>query len=155
MTFPQVAAAGQSSELTGSGQIGAPVIGRTITSPSDIGFAVTSSGGYFLCSMSGPVTGGFMGLTVMDVEGPVTPHSLLIRADRASFSGNATITLVPGMGGQPVQVLNNVAFTVAVGLGGPGKGNLVLTIPAFTRALGGDTGGVLNIGRIAVGGGEK
>jgi hypothetical protein len=139
------------SQLTGSGLISAPLAGRTISSPSDIGFAVTSSGGSFVCSMSGPVTGNFMGLTVMDVEGPVTPGSFSLKGDTATFTGTATITLVPGMHGESFQVLNGIAYKVTATLGGPGKGSMILDIPAFTATLGGDTGGVLKLGRIGLG----
>jgi len=51
--------AGSSVQLVGAGLIGNPVPGKTITSPSDFGFAVTANGGPFVCSMVGPLTGGF------------------------------------------------------------------------------------------------
>jgi hypothetical protein len=60
-----------SSQLMGGGLIGAPIQGKTINSPSDFGLAVTADGGTFVCSMAGPLTGNFMGMTVMTVEGPV------------------------------------------------------------------------------------
>lgn len=138
-------------QLTGVGQVGRPLHGQTIKSPSDFGFAVSKAGGNFLCSMGGSVTGGFMGLTLMDVEGPVAPHSLVVREGVASFAGIATIALVPGMHGEKVQILNNIPFSVTVGLGGPEDGYLILRIPAFTGVLGGDTGGKLRIGRIVWG----
>ncbi len=134
------------TQLVGAGLIGGPIPGKTIDSPSDFGFAVTRDSGTFVCSMAGPLTGGFKGLKVMTVEGPVDRGSLKIMGTTATFSGKATVVLVPGMQKEPVQVLNDVPFTVAVGLGGPGKGWLRMTVPAFTKTLGGDTGGMLKIG---------
>ncbi len=139
------------SQLVGGGLIGRPIQGKTIDSPSDFGFAVTSDGGTFVCSMAGPLTGGFKGLKVMTVEGPVDKGSLKIMGTTAMFAGKATVVLVPGMQKEPVQVLSNVAFTVFVGLGGPGKGWLMMKVPAFTKVLGGDTGGWIKAGSISLG----
>ena len=85
------------------------------------GFAVTANGGTFVCSMAGPLTGGFKRLKVMTVEGPVAKGSLRVRGGTATFDGTATVVLVPGMKKEPVQILSNIPFTVTVGLGGPGK----------------------------------
>lgn len=52
------------------------------------------------------------------------------------------------MSKEPVQVLDNVAYTVTVGLGGTGKAWLIMKVPAFTKTLGGDTGGTVKIGSI-------
>jgi len=138
-------------QVVGAGLIGRPVPGKTIDSPSDFGFAVTREGGTFVCSMAGPLTGGFKGLKVMTVEGPVDKGSLKLMGTTATFSGKATVVLVPGMQKEPVQVLNAVPFTVAVGLGGPDKGWLMMKVPAFTKVLGGDTGGMVKIGSITGG----
>ncbi|MGQ0551404.1 MAG: hypothetical protein ACT4PY_17225 [Armatimonadota bacterium] len=137
------------TQLVGAGLIGAPISGKTIDSASDFGFAVTRDGGTFVCSMAGPLTGGFKGLKVMTVEGPVDRGSLKFMGNTATFTGKATVVLVPGMQKEPVQILNDVPFTVNVGLGGPGKGWLRMTVPAFTKTLGGDTGGTLKIGSIS------
>ena len=138
-------------QVVGAGLIGRPIPGKTIDSPSDFGFAVTSEGGTFVCSMAGPLTGGFKGLKVMTVEGPVDKGSLKLMGTTAMFGGKATVVLVPGMQKEPVQVLNEVPFTVAVGLGGPGKGWLMMKVPAFTKVLGGDTGGMVKVGSITGG----
>ncbi len=138
-------------QVVGAGLIGRPVPGKTIDSPSDFGFAVTSEGGTFVCSMAGPLTGGFKGLKVMTVEGPVDKGSLKIMGTTATFNGKATVVLVPGMQKEPVQLLNEVPFTVAVGLGGPDKGWLMMKVPAFTKVLGGDTGGMVKVGSITGG----
>ncbi|KRT76171.1 MAG: hypothetical protein XU14_C0061G0006 [Armatimonadetes bacterium CSP1-3] len=140
--------AGSSAQLVGGGLIWDPLRGKTIDSPSDFGFAVTAEGGIFVCSMAGPLTGGFKGLKVMTVEGPVTKGSLKVTGRTATFSGKATVVLVPGMSKEPVQVLDNVAYTVTVGLGGAGKAWLIMKVPAFTKTLGGDTGGTVKIGSI-------
>ncbi len=139
-----------SMELVGAALIGAPLPGKTISSTSDVGFAVTTEGGTFICSMAGPLTGGFKGLKVMTVEGPVTRDSLVVKSNTASFSGKATVVLVPGMDKGAVQLLNDVPFTATVGLGGPGRGWLILKVPAFTKTLGGNTGGMIKVGRFSL-----
>jgi hypothetical protein len=139
-----------SMQLVGGGLIGAPIQGKTINSPSDFGLAATADGGTFVCSMAGPLTGNFMGMTVMTVEGPVTKGTLKITGRTATFAGNATVVLVPGMKKEPVEVLNNVPYSVIVGLGGPGKGWLMMKVPQFTKVLGGDTGGMIKVGSIAL-----
>jgi hypothetical protein len=139
-----------SAELVGAALIGHPVSKKTIPSTSDVGFAVTAAGGMFVCSMAGPVTGGFKGLKVMTVEGPVTRGSFKVSGNTASFSGRATVVLVPGMNKAAVQLINDVPFTASVGVGGPGKGWLILKVPAFTKTLGGNTGGVIRVGRFSL-----
>lgn len=144
------AATAPSTQLVGAGLISHPIKGKTISSASDFGFAATASGGTFLCSMAGPLTGGFKGLKVMTVEGPVTAGSLKIRGRTASFSGRATVILVPGMDNSAVQIMSNVPFTVTVGTGGAGKAWLTMKVPQFTKVLGGDTGGTVKLGSIRV-----
>ncbi|MBI2200838.1 MAG: hypothetical protein HYU43_02740 [Armatimonadetes bacterium] len=150
LTGPRTAATAPRVQLVGAGLIGNPIAGKTINSPSDFGFAVTATGGTFVCSMAGPLTGGFKGLKVMTVEGPVTAGSLKIRGRTASFSGKATVILVPGMDNSAVQILASVPFTVTVSTGGAGKASLTMKVPQFTKVLGGDTGGVVKIGSIRV-----
>ncbi len=135
--------------LVGAGLIGTPLPGKTIDSPSDFGFAVSAEGGTFVCSMAGPLTGGFKGLTVMTVEGPITAGSLKVMGATATFKGNATVVLVPGMDKSAVQILPNIPFTVTVGLGGPGKAWLIMKVSQFTKTLSGDTGGLLKMGSIS------
>lgn len=140
----------QPTQLVGGGLIGPPIEGRTIDSPSDFGLAVTADGGTFVCSMAGPVTGNFMGMTAMTVEGPVTKGTLIISGNTATFAGTATVVLVPGMKKEPVEVLDNVPYSVTVGLGGPGTGRLIMKVPQFAKTLGGDTGGTIKIGSITL-----
>ncbi len=137
-------------QLVGAGLISNPIPGKTINSPSDFGFAVTRDGGTFVCSMAGPLTGGFKGLKVMTVEGPVAKGSLRVRGGIATFSGSATVVLVPGMKKEPVQILSNVPYSVTVGVGRAGKAWLMMKVPAFTKVLGGDTGGVVKVGSITL-----
>jgi hypothetical protein len=140
--------AASSLQLVGAGLIEHPISGRTISSASDFGFAVTMAGGTFVCSMAGPLTGGFKGLKVMTVEGPVTKGSLRVQGNRATFRGSATVVLVPGMNKEAVQVISNVPYSVTVGFGGAGKAWLEMKVPSFTKTLGGNTGGTVKIGSI-------
>lgn len=139
-------------EIHGTGRVREPIPGVTVPSPSDFGFSVDATGGYFLCSMFGPETGGFLGCQLMTVQGVVTPGSLEVRRGAAIFSGRLDIFLFPNVFTTPPEPWLLAAandFTVNVVLGGRGKGRLVLHIPAVTEAIGGDTGGVLDRGLIA------
>ena len=131
----------------GAGRIGDPIPGATIPSLSDFGFAVSDDKGTFVCSMAGPETGGFAGFRVMTVEGPVTPGSLQVRGREIRFSGQATIVLIP-LGGAGQTVLDNVPFSIIARTGKDNHAQMILEIPAFTQALGGNTGGILAQGEI-------
>ena len=148
--WPSASGASSTVQVVGGGLIGSPISGKTINSPSDFGFAATADGGTFVCSMAGPLTGGFKGLKVMTVEGPIAKGSLRVKGNTATFAGAATVVLVPGMKKEPVQILSNIPFTVTVGLGGPGKAWLIMKVPAFTQVLGGNTGGVVKVGSITL-----
>lgn len=148
-TAPSVAAAGRGAQIVGSGRIGRSVEGKTIPSPSDFGFTADLVGGMFVCSMYGPETGGFRGCTLMTVEGIVTPNSFQLFRGTATFSGLVAIFVFPDVfTGGPYLNLGGVAFQVSVVLGGPGKASMVLHMPAVVDALGGDTGGIVEFGRI-------
>ena len=138
------------ASVIGTGRIGNPIQGTTIPSASDFGFAVSGRSGTFVCSMAGPETGGFAGFRVMLVEGPVTPGSLEIHGRDVSFSGFATIALIPGMNGASQTVLDGVPYTVSARPGPAGRARMILNIAAFTQALGGDTGGVVAQGTIRI-----
>jgi hypothetical protein len=65
---------------------------------SQLGFSATNSGGSFLCVMAGR-SGGFLfgpweSIQQMQVQGRVTPGSLSITGDVATFSGTAKIHVV-------------------------------------------------------------
>jgi len=137
-------------QIYGVGRIGDPIAGRTIPGPSDFGFTVDPQGGTFVCSMFGE-TGGFKGCNIMTVQGGVTPRSLQIFRGTATFSGKVDIFVQPDVFvniGDPFLSLADLDFQVEAKLGGPGKASMILTIPAATPAVGGDTGGVLQFGRI-------
>jgi len=138
------------ASVIGTGRIGNSIQGTTIPSASDFGFAVSGRSGTFVCSMAGPETGGFAGFRVMLVEGPVTPGSLEIHKRDVSFSGFATIALIPGLNGASQTVLDGVPYTVSARPGQAGSARMILNIPAFTQALGGDTGGVVAQGAIRI-----
>ncbi len=139
------------ASVTGSGRIGNPIQSTTIPSASDFGFAVSGRGGTFVCSMAGPETGGFAGFRVMLVEGPVTPGSLETHGTDVSFSGFATIALIPGLNGSDQTVLDEVPYTVSARPGPARRARMILNIPAFTQALGGNTGGIVAQGDIRIG----
>src|SRR5438445_5428997 len=138
------------ASVIGAGRIGNPIQGTTIPSASDFGFAVSRRSGTFVCSMAGPETGGFAGFRVMLVEGPVTPGSLEFHERDVSFSGFATIALIPGMNGAGQTVLDGVPYTVSAQPGPARRARMILNIPAFTPALGGDTGGFVAQGAIRI-----
>ena len=89
-------------------------------------------------------------MKVMTGEGPVTGGTLKITGSTVAFAGNATVGLVPGMKKEPVEILNNVPYSVTVGLGRSGKGWLIMRVPQFTKVLGGDTGGIVKTGSITL-----
>ena len=134
--------------VVGGGRIGAKIPGETIPSPSDFGFAVNEDGGTFVCSMAGPETGGFAGFQVMLVEGPVAAKTLRVSGRHVSFTGRATVVLIPGMNGASQTVLNGIPYSVSARTGTSGTAAMILSIPAFTQALGGDTGGIVRQGAI-------
>ena len=138
------------ASVIGAGRIGKPIQATTIPSASDFGFAVSRRSGTFVCSMAGPETGGFAGFRVMLVEGPVTSGSLEFHERYVSFSGLATIALIPGMNGAGQTVLDGVSYTVSARPGPARRARMILNIPAFTQALGGDTGGFVAQGAIRI-----
>ncbi len=143
------AAAARGPQIVGTGRIGRNLEGKTIPSPSDFGFGAHSGGGQFVCSMFGPETGGFKGCTLMTVEGIITPNSLQIFRGSATFSGTVSVFVFPDVfSGGPYLNLGGLAMQVTVQLGGPGKATMILHIPSVTDAVGGDTGGIVEVGRI-------
>ena len=143
-------AAPRKPQLYGVGRIGQNLEGLTIPSPSDFGFTVSAEGGSFVCSMFGPATGGFKGCNIMTVEGSVVPGSLQVHRGTASFSINVSIFASPDVftNSGPILNIGPLPGTIEVKLGGPGKATMVMTIPDVTAAVGGDTGGIVEFGRI-------
>src|SRR3989441_7165928 len=117
------------ASVIGTGRIGNPIQGTTIPSASDFGFAVSGRSGTFVCSMAGPETGGFAGFRVMLVEGPGTPGSLEIHQRDVSFSGFATVALIPGLKGASQTVLDGVPNAVSARLGPAKCARTILNIP--------------------------
>ena len=146
----EAGAANRGPQIFGSGRVHAPLEGRTIPSPSDFGFAVHPDGGTFVCSMFGPETGGFKGCNLMTVEGVVLANSLQIHRGVATFAGRVAILVSPDVftNSGPVLSIAPTEFTVEARLGGPGDAYMILHIPAVTSTLGGDTGGIIEFGRI-------
>jgi len=145
------ARAARGPQIVGTGRIGKN-IAQTIPSPSDFGFAADREGGQFVCSMYGPGTGGFKGCNIMTVQGIITPSSLQIFRGSATFTGTVGIFASPDVFTNSGLILNlgNIPITVTVELGGPGKATMILhvDVPDVTHAVGGDTGGVVEVGRI-------
>lgn len=157
LTSVWVASAREVPQLSvaGGGRIGAHIPDETIPSPSDFGFAVNEDGGTFVCSMAGPETGGFAGFQAMLVAGPVAAKTLRVSGRHVSFAGKATVVLIPGMNGASQTVLDGISYSVSARTGTSGTATMILSIPAFTQALGGDTGGIVRQGAIGFTGRES
>ena len=148
---PSAAEAMRKPQIYGVGRIGGQNLeGQTIPSPSDFGFTASAEGGSFVCSMFGPATGGFKGCNIMTVEGSVVPGSLQVHRGTASFSIEVAIFASPDVftNSGPILNIGPLPGTIQVKLGGPGKATMQMTIPDVTAAVGGDTGGVVEFGRI-------
>jgi hypothetical protein len=89
---------------------------------SQFGFgAVFRSGsvqGHFNCVMAG--RSAVSGLRLMKVDGQIASGSVDVAAGAATFSGSGTLYMN--------NAISQVAFTVYVTSGGPGKGTLQLTV---------------------------
>jgi len=92
---------------------------------SQLGFTATSSGGSFLCVMAGR-SGGFPfgpweNIQQMQVQGRVTPGSLSISGNVATFSGTAKIHVVgTTSSGRLAVTLSDVPFVSTQAAGGAG-----------------------------------
>jgi hypothetical protein len=119
MFAPSVAAS-SGPAVRGGGVVDGP-LGVT----SQLGFTATSSGGSFLCVMAGR-SGGFPfgpweNIQQMHVQGRVTPGSLSITGDDATFSGTATIHVVGTTStGRLAMTLTDVPFVSTQAAGGAG-----------------------------------
>jgi hypothetical protein len=104
---------------------GGGVVDGPLGSTSQLGFTATSSGGSFLCVMAGR-SGGFPfgpweNIQQMHVQGRVTPGSLSITGDVATFSGTATIHVVGTTStGRLAMTLTDVPFVSTQAAGGAG-----------------------------------
>jgi hypothetical protein len=101
---------------------------------SQLGFTATSSGGSFLCVMAGR-SGGFPfgpweDIQQMQVQGRVTPGSLSITGDVATFIGTATIHVVGTTStGRLAMTLSDVPYVSTQGAGGAGVAWHLLEVP--------------------------
>jgi len=151
LAAPPLARAARGVRVVGAGRIGANLPGITIESPSEFSFACDAEGGFFLCSMFGPDVGGWKGCQLMTLQGRVTAGTLAIRRDTATFSGEFSMFVFPDVFSNPPGPYLSAAgvqFDVNAVIGGPGKARMILHVPLVTETLGGDTGGVVELGRI-------
>jgi len=120
MALAPSAVASSGPAVRGGGVVDGP-LGVT----SQLGFSATSSGGSFLCVMAGR-SGGFpfgpwQNIQQMHVQGRVTPGSLSITGDVATFSGTATIHVVgTTSSGRLAMTLSDVPFVSTQAAGGAG-----------------------------------
>ena len=114
------AVASSGPAVRGGGVVDGP-LGMT----SQLGFTASSSGGSFLCVMAGR-SGGFPfgpweNIQQMQVQGRVTPGSLSITGDVATFSGTARIHVVgTTSSGRLAMTLSDVPFVSTQAAGGAG-----------------------------------
>jgi hypothetical protein len=120
MALAPSAAASSGPAVRGGGVVDGPP-GTT----SQLGFTATGSGGSFLCVMAGR-SGGFPfgpweNIQQMQVQGRVTPGSLSITGDVATFSGTAKIHVVgtTASGGLAI-TMSDVPFVSTQAAGGAG-----------------------------------
>jgi hypothetical protein len=120
MALAPSAAASSGPAVRGGGVVDGPP-GTT----SQLGFTATSSGGSFLCVMAGR-SGGFPfgpweNIQQMQVQGRVTPGSLSITGDVATFSGTAKIHVVgTTASGRLAITMSDVPFVSTQAAGGAG-----------------------------------
>jgi hypothetical protein len=120
MALAPSAVASSGPAVRGGGVVDGP-LGVT----SQLGFSATSSGGSFLCVMAGR-SGGFpfgpwQNIQQMHVQGRVTPGSLSITGDVATFSGTATIHVVGTTAdGRLAMTLTDLPFVSTQAAGGAG-----------------------------------
>src|SRR5581483_11446702 len=147
---PVDAEAARGPQIYGVGHI-RDHIPETLPSPSDFGFTAHADGGTFVCSMFGSLTGGFRGCDIMTVQGTVAPGTLTIKGKTAKFEGKVGVFMYPNIF-SPGDTLplnaGNLTFNVTATFGGPGKATMILEIPAVTAMVGGNTGGIVQFGRI-------
>jgi hypothetical protein len=104
---------------------GGGVVDGPLGTTSQLGFTATSSGGSFLCVMAGR-SGGFPfgpweNIQQMQVQGRVTPGSLSISGDVATFSGTAKIHVIGTTPtGRLAMTLSDVPFVSTQAAGGAG-----------------------------------
>jgi len=122
------------SASSGPAVRGGGVVDGALGTTSQLGFSATSSGGSFLCVMAGR-SGGFpfgpwQSIQQMHVQGHVTPGSLSITGDVATFSGMATIHVVgTTSNGRLDMTLSDMPFVSTQAAGGAGTAWHRLEVP--------------------------
>ena len=111
-------------DLDGDGEIDGSHFGLGVLLGGD-----GATRGHFECLMAGNTD--ILGLALMAVEGKVTEAT--IDAGSATFSGIATINLANGT------IFRGVPFTATVMAGGPGSGQLRLTVIGAFDGVAGDS----------------
>jgi len=120
-----IALAPSTAASSGPAVRGGGIVGGPLGTTSQLGFTATSSGGSFLCVMAGR-SGGFkfdvfQNIQQMHVQGRVTPGSLSITGDVATFRGTATIHVVGTTStGRLDLTMSDVPFVSTQGAGGAG-----------------------------------
>jgi hypothetical protein len=120
---------------------GGGVVDGPLGMTSQLGFTATSSGGSFLCVMAGR-SGGFPfgpweNIQQMHVQGRVTPGSLSVTGDVATFSGTATIHVVGTTStGRLDMTLSDVPFVSTQAAGGGGVATHKLEVPGVGTIAG-------------------
>jgi hypothetical protein len=120
-----MALAPSAAASSGPGVRGGGVVDGPPGTTSQLGFTATSSGGSLLCVMAGR-SGGFpfgpwANIQQMQVQGRVTPGSLSITGDVATFSGTAKIHVVGTTAtGRLAITMSDVPFVSTQAAGGAG-----------------------------------
>jgi hypothetical protein len=120
-----IALAPSAAASSGPAVRGGGVVDGLLGTTSQLGFTANNSGGSFLCVMAGR-SGGFpfgpwQTIQQMQVQGRVTPGSLSITGDVATFSGTATIHVVGTTStGRLAMTLSDVRFVSTQAAGGAG-----------------------------------
>src|SRR6266540_3113761 len=128
-----IALAPSAAASSGPAVRGGGVVGGLPGVTSQLGFTATTSGGSFLCVMAGR-SGGFPfgpwdNIQQMHVQGRVTPGSLSISGDVATFSGTATIHVVGTTStGRLTMTLSDVPFVSTQTAGGAGVASHLLEV---------------------------
>jgi hypothetical protein len=102
---------------------------------SHFGFGVSFRGGaprgHFMCQMAG--NADILGLPLMAVEGIVSGGSASPGTGMATLTGHATVNLAQGV------KFTNVPYEVQLSSGGPGVGQMKLTVIGAFDGVPGDT----------------
>jgi len=124
------------ASASGGAVRGGGVVDGPLGTTSQLGFTATSAGGSFLCVMAGR-SGGFpfgpwQDIQQMQVKGRVTPGSLEITGDVATFRGTATIHVVgTTSSGRLAVTMTDVPFISTQRAGSAGVAWHVLDVPGI------------------------